>query len=304
MLEALCRIEAPLGGWELIAADNNSTDSSRTILEDYRDRLPLQILSVPRKGKSVALNQAITHVRGDLVVFTDDDILPDPNWLVAYRQCAAQNPEYDVFGGSVLPAWERTPPQWVLDWVPLGSVYGILDHETDGPCRADRIWGANLACRRSVLDKGHRFDETIGPGAPLPFDMGEDAEFVIRLAKLGHKPYRCTAALVQHQINADCVNEDWILQRAIRVGMSVAQLGLSPYAQRSRADENRSSPDETSCDRRLNSRLVMDYILFSGAAMLLSLAPASRRRFSVLWRRNIVRGRLEHACKARKARFP
>ena len=54
----------------------------------------------PEAGKNIALNAGLAFVSGDLVVLTDDDAIPRPDWLVRLRQAADSNP---TFGISV--AW-------------------------------------------------------------------------------------------------------------------------------------------------------------------------------------------------------
>src|SRR3546814_6939242 len=66
-LEALRRVDLTAGAVEIVAVDNASTDGTRALLEDYRHRLPLTVLSEPRRGKRLALNLAPGAVPGDLV---------------------------------------------------------------------------------------------------------------------------------------------------------------------------------------------------------------------------------------------
>jgi glycosyltransferase involved in cell wall biosynthesis len=71
--------------WEVIVADNGSTDGSRAIVEGYRDRFPsLTIIdaSEPR-GKSHAINAGVRASRGRSVVFFDADDVLAPGYLLA-----------------------------------------------------------------------------------------------------------------------------------------------------------------------------------------------------------------------------
>ncbi len=71
--------------WEVIFADNRSTDNSRAIAEQYKDRLPnLKIIDASEKqGKSFALNKGILAARGDSIAFADADDQVAPGWLAA-----------------------------------------------------------------------------------------------------------------------------------------------------------------------------------------------------------------------------
>src|SRR5262249_39930913 len=113
VLEAYCHLQNPDGGWRLVVVDNGSTDETLRVLEDFRSSLPLTITTEHKPGKNAALNAGIELVLGDLVVLTDDDAIPKPDWLVRMRQVSAANLEFGVFGGAVLPRWEAEPPRWI-----------------------------------------------------------------------------------------------------------------------------------------------------------------------------------------------
>src|SRR6516225_223426 len=101
-LGALAGLTSPPGGWKLVVVDNGSTDATREIVASFADRLPLTFLLEPRHGKNAALNAGLGSVEGDLVVFTDDDTLPRPDWLVEMRRAADEHRSFSIFGGSVL----------------------------------------------------------------------------------------------------------------------------------------------------------------------------------------------------------
>lgn len=79
--------------WELILVDNNSTDGSRSIMEDYRRRLPnrITLLSEAKQGAPAARNRALREAKGDWVQFLDADDLLLPHKI--HHQFAAVTPE-------------------------------------------------------------------------------------------------------------------------------------------------------------------------------------------------------------------
>src|SRR5277367_3031437 len=83
MLDALERLKTPAGGWKVVAIDNASTDNTAALLQERRARLPLTVLAEARRGKNYGLNTGLSVVEGDLVVLTDDDVVPREDWLVA-----------------------------------------------------------------------------------------------------------------------------------------------------------------------------------------------------------------------------
>src|SRR6516162_6236323 len=69
--------------WELLVVDNRSSDGTKLVVSAHAGRLPLTYLYEPELGKNHALNRALRQPLGDVVVFADDDITPDVEWLQA-----------------------------------------------------------------------------------------------------------------------------------------------------------------------------------------------------------------------------
>ena len=63
--------------------------------------------------------------RGDVLLFTDDDMWLAPNWLAAYSDAISKFPEADYFGGRILPHWVEMKPRWIRD-EPLPLIDGVL----------------------------------------------------------------------------------------------------------------------------------------------------------------------------------
>lgn len=218
MLEALCRVVPPRQGLQIIAVDNGSTDKTSIILRSFLDRLPLTLLYQPERGKNKALNLAIPHIRGNLVVFTDDDVLPHHTWLNGYERYADDQPECDIFGGAILPYWECPPKDWILGAVPLGITFALTSPAlSEGPIYPGLIWGPNMMVRKRVFDAGNRFNEDVGPSSGQ-YIMGSETEFNIRLATQGYKTWFCPDVCVQHIIRDFQMTQEWIIRRAYRFG--------------------------------------------------------------------------------------
>ena len=52
---------------------------------------------------------------GDLICWTDDDVLVEPAWLNAYVDAAARRPNAGIFDGTIRPWFEHEPPVWLRD---------------------------------------------------------------------------------------------------------------------------------------------------------------------------------------------
>jgi glycosyltransferase involved in cell wall biosynthesis len=216
VLRACCRLEAPDGGWKLVVIDNASTDQTRNVIESFKPHLDLTYIFESRKGKSTALNSGLSCVTGDLVVFADDDVLPQADWLTQFRVAADSKPEFSIFGGCILPKWEMPPEDWLLNWVPLSPTFAITNFE-EGPIHPQLVFGPNMAIRAEILKNGYQFDQSFGPKGS-DYTMGEDTEFSLQLTRAGFKSWHCKQAIVYHIIQSSQMTREWVLDRAIPYG--------------------------------------------------------------------------------------
>lgn len=222
-LRSFCAVTSPEGGWKLLIVDNASTDNTPEIVRAYADRLPIEYVMEPRLGKAVALNTGLGRIDGDLVVFVDDDIIADPSLLTEWRRAADAHPDFAVFGGAIAPKFAVPPPEWLIakDWMTIlytATIPGRAETEMRLGEPVD-VYGPNMALRREIADRGFRFDESlmVGPAALI----GDETEFVARLAKNGYRMRFASGPRVEHLVNARQVRWRWILRRFYRHGRTL-----------------------------------------------------------------------------------
>jgi glycosyltransferase involved in cell wall biosynthesis len=231
-LAALTQLTSPKGGWKLLLVDNASTDATPQIMRSFADKLPTQIIRHGERGKNRALNAALDHVEGDLVVFTDDDTIPDGDWLVALKRTAEGRPERALFGGAIEAEWEAMPAPWIKEAIPIGVTFALTAPGLmEGEIFPGLIWGPNMMVRRTVFDVGHRFAVTVGPG-PGNYIMGSESEFNIRMTRHGYRTWYTPAARVRHIIRPHQLQKMWILNRAFRFGRNTWRQSADKQARR------------------------------------------------------------------------
>ncbi len=293
VLDAYTRLAPPPGGWKLVAIDNDSSDATDRVLRMFEKSLPMAHLRVAARGKNRALNVGLAERRGDLLVFTDDDAVPEVNWLVEMRNAADENPDFDIFGGAIRPRWERPPQPWHLDCVPQGITYAITNPAmATGPIAASWAWGPNMAIRNRVFDDGHRFDEAIGPQAGVSYPMGSETEFVNRLDRLGHRAWFVSTAIVGHIVRAFQMEKAWIMARAVRYGRGLCY-----------RDELEDFPPHLMLFGvpRYRVRRMLEYAVRAVAAKIL-FRPQDA--FREQWEFNREWGYLSELARARRKRLP
>jgi len=87
--------------WELLVVDNNSTDQTPDVLAEFAGQLPLRALREPKPRKSNATNLVVKEARGEYILWTDDDVLVEPD-LRQYITAFRRYPNAEVFWGGGL----------------------------------------------------------------------------------------------------------------------------------------------------------------------------------------------------------
>ncbi|MFZ0737774.1 MAG: glycosyltransferase family A protein [Candidatus Acidiferrales bacterium] len=177
--------------WEIWIIDNNSTDATRERVESYAQtslgRIHYQV--EPKQGKSFALNTGIRCATGDILAFTDDDCIPDTDWLAVIAREFASHPELSGIGGRVelynpedRPITIRTSRERSEVNSPGGLFFSIV--------------GCNMAFRREVFGAAGGFDSRFGPG--LAIEAAEDVDFLYRAYSKGFRMEYVPEVFVYH----------------------------------------------------------------------------------------------------------
>lgn len=204
-LAALAAQQVPPGfRWNLVVVDNNSRDATRSVVAEFAAAHPGLALHYEfegRQGLSNARNLGLSVAQGDYIVFTDDDVLPAPDWLATLvggmreHGCSAA-------GGYIEPLWQAQPPAWLTE-----RFYGFLALRVDpaGPKvvtdAEDMPFGANLAFERGALERIGRFDPELGRnGSALA--GGEEIDMLMRVVADGGRVMYFPQARVRHKVEA------------------------------------------------------------------------------------------------------
>jgi glycosyltransferase involved in cell wall biosynthesis len=226
-LDALTRLDNAAFKYEIIVIDNACEKRVSELVDTYRELLPISYVDESASGKNAALTKGLRFASGKILVFIDDDIVASPSWLNELVAGAERNPGYDLFGGRILPYLSAD----VIDKHGLlnvdddfiKSAYGIADWKMpEGPVSTGKIWGGNMAVRRSVFEAGINFNPALGP-AGNNYIMCGDTEFLERAAHHGFKGLYLPEALVYHQIRQEQLNIAWIKSRAFKYGRGVGR---------------------------------------------------------------------------------
>jgi GT2 family glycosyltransferase len=123
------------------------------------------------QGLNVARNTGVERSSGELVVFVDDDVEVAPGWLGALLRAAAEYPDAEVFAGPIRPRLEGPAPRTCGREQPPITTLDLGPQDT---CDIRFAWGANMAIRRTALERVGPFDTALEHG-------GDEQEWQERL---------------------------------------------------------------------------------------------------------------------------
>lgn len=192
---------------ETIVIDNAPQDDrTQRLIQQFEG---VRYVREPQPGLSIARNTGIQHSRGDIIVFTDDDVCVHPLWL--QQICAGFSaPEVMAVTGIVLPSALETDAQslFELSYGYLNNGYQPITFETlffrQHQSRGVPAWdigaGANMAFRRDIFKQLGGFDPRLGAGAA---GCSEDSEMWYRILAHGWHCRYLPSAVVYHAHRRD-----------------------------------------------------------------------------------------------------
>ena len=222
-LNSLANMEI-VGGteWEIVVVDNGSSDDTASVIKSFAGTLPVRYAFEGIPGLSQARNRAVEVATGKYMIWTDDDVVVDRQWLSAYMSAFARWPEAELFGGKILPVFEGPIPVWLKGSLPVvGSAFAMRDfgdrelemHERDG-----LPYGANYAlCASAQSAVRYRLD--LGAGTDL---YGEETEVMRSMLAEGKTWHWVPEAKVQHCIPPERMTLAYIDHFFSRYGRSLA----------------------------------------------------------------------------------
>lgn len=197
--------------WELLIVDNNSIDDTHLVVDIFRKTTNINCKYIFEKnqGLSFARNSGITQSEGEIIAFTDDDVIVDKSWIKNIYDAFQRNPNIACIGGKILPVWESPCPEWLkgklldrLALCDLGDEKKILSDP--------KVWGANLSFKSSVIRKYGLFDTDMGHKGGKLYG-GEETKYLESLIGAGEKIIYSPHVFVYH-----CIPESRLRKKYFR----------------------------------------------------------------------------------------
>lgn len=201
---------------ELLVVDNGSTDHTRLVVEQAElANMPVRYLLEPRTGKGYAYNTGMAEARGEIFLFTDDDVRVPTDWIEGMCRPIALG-RYDATAGAirVAPHLRRS---WLLEAFPAYcAARESLEAGHDG-----LLVGANMAFSRAAADRVGGFDTGLGPGA---LGFGDESLFSMQLRATGARIGTAPGVAVEHHFDSSRLESRSLRATALKMGRSKAYI--------------------------------------------------------------------------------
>ena len=202
-LEAITKLD--YSKLDILVVDNApKTEATKELVETHYPQV--RYVREPRPGLDWARNRAILEAKGEIIAYTDDDVVVDPGWVKAIAKTFTENSEVMGLAGLVVPYELETEPQVLFE---MNGGFGKgFERKWYRVNRGEPIpWyflgtgnvgtGANMAYRRSVFNQIGGFDPALDVGTVT--NGAGDCEMFFRVIKEGHTLVYEPNAVIRHR---------------------------------------------------------------------------------------------------------
>lgn len=212
-LDSLLAQDYPSDRFEIIVADNASTDGTERLLKDYCARdSRVRSLTEPRQGVHYARNSAAMLAKGEILYFTDDDMKADRDLLKELVKVFDLDPRIGSATGKIVGQFAVPPPEWVKRHL-INFYLSLTDLNTPEELiisNDDLVFSCHQAIRRSAFFEcgGYNPENTAG----VWIGDGETG-LGIKLKGAGYKFAYTPKSVIYHLIPASRTTVSYLIRR-------------------------------------------------------------------------------------------
>jgi len=197
--------------FELIVIDNASDDHTNQVVRKSKRIMKLRYIYENRIGLSHARNTGVNSAIGDAILFTDDDVIPSPDWISRMASPLLSGQCHSITGRIRLASCSKK--LWMK---PMHELW-LASARTVAPS----LVGACMGIHRSVLTKIPAFDTELGAGA---IGFAEETLFSMQLDVAGYSRKLLESDCVVHYpLQSRMRRHEWV-KAARKRGRSLAYI--------------------------------------------------------------------------------
>jgi glycosyltransferase involved in cell wall biosynthesis len=220
-LDSLYTGNANLNDFEVVFVDNNSTDNSLQIANEWRAAHPLGnfiITSETKQGASYARNTGAKLATGKWLCFMDDDAVAFPDFVQNILKHIHHYPDRVGFGGRIIPKYIPHKPSWMSYYV--SSMVGHFHYsETYTAFKNGKYpLESNMIIRKDIYDQVGGFNEAL-PGVVGTVRIGGEGKALFySIMELGHTIYYDPSIVVHHIVETKKLTSTYLYNVASGMG--------------------------------------------------------------------------------------
>ena len=204
--------------YEIIVINKDSADDTRRVVEECKQHGKKEIIYYEQleDGVHKARHIGAQIAKGDILAYTDDDVICDPDWLSELTRPYI-DPKVGCVGGKILPRFETKEPAWAKYFPGFLS---ILDRGSEITKVNDaHIYGCNFSIRKTVLYDAGGYNPTGTPASAMRYLGDEEIGLLNKVLKKDYDVVYTPFAVVIHVIPQERVTIDYLKQRAFVQGI-------------------------------------------------------------------------------------
>ena len=223
LLDSIAKNDYPTTDYEIVLVDNNCTDNTRGVCEQFAAEHPeitLRYVVETEQGLSAARNKGIETAKGDIIVYVDDDALVDTNYIRIYAEYFATHPETMAAGGPIEPLYETEEPEWMSPYTKalLTAWMNYGDKVREYPT-GRYPGGGNAAYRKKVFDQVGLFNTELGRKGNALL-ASEEKDIFDKMHALDMQVLYLPTPVLHHIIPQTKLEEDYFNRLTLQIGRS------------------------------------------------------------------------------------
>jgi glucosyl-dolichyl phosphate glucuronosyltransferase len=182
----------------------------------------LRYFSLDEAALDKARNKGIAEAGGEIIVFVDDDVEVEQDWLRAYVEAFGDiEPTPGLVGGPVDPLWLSPKPNWLPE--ERQYLLGIYNQGNNLIPTSVLPIGANFAIRRPIINQVGKFDERLDYSYARKTSLlsGGDSLFCLKVKQANYPVYYQPRARVWHKISKNKLTKSYFLRRTFWDGVTI-----------------------------------------------------------------------------------
>lgn len=151
-LETWVNQSFPKEEFEVIVVDNNSTDNTAELVQNFiKDKPNFQYVLETKKGSTNARHAGAKLAQADILLFCDDDGLFNPDCVQSILDVYQMNPDVAAVAGKITVEWDKEAPDWIEPYL---FMFGQLDYGDEIIFRKDiYLNGGIFSIRKSIFEE-------------------------------------------------------------------------------------------------------------------------------------------------------